>query len=204
MNAQENGANGIMMLPPMRYSADKRETLTFYEVVAKSVDLPIMVYNNPIDYKIEITLDMFERFKRKKAGKGLENTRAEFKKAIDDNITISQDSIDGISKILVDFEKYKYSNHDAFLNLCIFSDIVIIDLTILLERIRIAEREQERKLYARVIAVTLIDYLDNISVLIGRDCLRELKTNHMNEFIDEFKSIHKKIVTFLNNIFYQF
>ena len=60
MNAQENGANGIMMLPPMRYSADKRETLTFYEVVAKSVDLPIMVYNNPIDYKIEITLDMFD------------------------------------------------------------------------------------------------------------------------------------------------
>ena len=139
---------------------------------------------------------MFERFKRKKAGKGLENTRAEFKKAIDDNITISQDSIDGISKILVDFEKYKYSNHDAFLNLCIFSDIVIIDLTILLERIRIAEREQERKLYARVIAVTLIDYLDNISVLIGRDCLRELKTNHMNEFIDEFKSIHKKFSRF--------
>ena len=60
VNAQENGANGIMMLPPMRYSADKRETLTFYEVVAKSVDLPIMVYNNPIDYKIEITLDMFD------------------------------------------------------------------------------------------------------------------------------------------------
>ena len=60
MNAQENGANGIRMLPPMRYSADKRETLTFYEVVAKSVDLPIMVYNNPIDYKIEITLDMFD------------------------------------------------------------------------------------------------------------------------------------------------
>ncbi|HIC83430.1 MAG TPA: hypothetical protein EYO99_03610 [Candidatus Marinimicrobia bacterium] len=60
VNAQENGANGIMMLPPMRYSADKRGTLTFYEVVAKSVDLPIMVYNNPIDYKIEITLDMFD------------------------------------------------------------------------------------------------------------------------------------------------
>ena len=49
-----------MMLLPMGYSADKRDTLTFYEVVAKSVDLPIMVYNNPIDYKIEITLDMFD------------------------------------------------------------------------------------------------------------------------------------------------
>jgi len=36
VNARENGANGIMMLPPMRYSADKRDTLTFYEVVAKS------------------------------------------------------------------------------------------------------------------------------------------------------------------------
>lgn len=57
--AQKNGANGLMMLPPMRYKADDRETVTYYKAVAKSTDLPIMVYNNPIDYKIEVTLDMF-------------------------------------------------------------------------------------------------------------------------------------------------
>lgn len=54
------GAHGLMLLPPMRYKSDHRETVTFLKTVAQSTDLPIIVYNNPVDYKIEITLDMFE------------------------------------------------------------------------------------------------------------------------------------------------
>ncbi len=54
------GAEGIMMLPPMRYKSDHRETVTYFKTVADSTDLPIMLYNNPVDYKIEITLDMFD------------------------------------------------------------------------------------------------------------------------------------------------
>jgi dihydrodipicolinate synthase/N-acetylneuraminate lyase len=58
--AKEDGASGLMMLPPMRYKADDRETVTYFKAVANSTDLPIMVYNNPVDYGIEVTLDMFE------------------------------------------------------------------------------------------------------------------------------------------------
>jgi 1-pyrroline-4-hydroxy-2-carboxylate deaminase len=54
------GAKGLMLLPPMRYRADTREALTFFKAVAQSTDLPIMIYNNPVDYKIEVTLEMFE------------------------------------------------------------------------------------------------------------------------------------------------
>ena len=54
------GAEGLMMLPPMRYKPDHRETVTYFKTVANSTDLPIMIYNNPVDYKTEITLDMFE------------------------------------------------------------------------------------------------------------------------------------------------
>ncbi len=53
------GAKGIMMLPPMRYKSDHRETVTYFKTVADSTELPIMIYNNPVDYKIEVTLDMF-------------------------------------------------------------------------------------------------------------------------------------------------
>lgn len=59
-NAQKNGASGLMILPPMRYKADDRETLEYFKAVASATDLPIMIYNNPIDYGIEVTLDMFE------------------------------------------------------------------------------------------------------------------------------------------------
>jgi 1-pyrroline-4-hydroxy-2-carboxylate deaminase len=58
--AEDDGAKGLMMLPPMRYKAGDRETVEYFKAVANSTSLPIMVYNNPVDYKIEITLNMFE------------------------------------------------------------------------------------------------------------------------------------------------
>lgn len=58
--ANKWGVDGLMLLPPMRYKSDHRETVTYFTTVANSTDLPIMLYNNPIDYKIEITLDMFD------------------------------------------------------------------------------------------------------------------------------------------------
>ncbi|MCW3116194.1 MAG: Dihydrodipicolinate synthase [Chitinophagaceae bacterium] len=58
--ARQWGAKGLMMLPPMRYKTDHRETVTFFKTVADSTSLPIMIYNNPVDYKTEVTLEMFE------------------------------------------------------------------------------------------------------------------------------------------------
>ena len=59
-NAEKDGASGLMILPPMRYKASDEETVAYFKSVAKSTSLPIMIYNNPIDYKIEVTLDMFD------------------------------------------------------------------------------------------------------------------------------------------------
>jgi len=58
--AQKSGINGLMMLPPMRYKSDHRETVAYFKAVAQATDLQIMIYNNPVDYKVEVTLDMFE------------------------------------------------------------------------------------------------------------------------------------------------
>ena len=57
--AKKCGAKGLMMLPPMRYKSDHRETVEYFKAVANSTDMPIMVYNNPVDYKVDVTLDMF-------------------------------------------------------------------------------------------------------------------------------------------------
>jgi len=58
--AQEYGASGLMLLPPMRYKSTDYETVAYFKAVASSSDLPIMIYNNPVDYKIEVTLPMFD------------------------------------------------------------------------------------------------------------------------------------------------
>lgn len=58
--AKKWGAEGLMLLPPMRYKTDHRETVEYFKAVATATDLPIILYNNPIDYKTEITLSMFD------------------------------------------------------------------------------------------------------------------------------------------------
>ena len=58
--AQENDADGLMVLPPMMYKPTDAETVDFFRTVAMNTDLPILIYNNPVDYKINVTPDMFE------------------------------------------------------------------------------------------------------------------------------------------------
>ena len=55
----ENGGDGMMVLPPMRYKSDRRETLEYFRTVADTTDLPLMIYNNPIDYGVDVTPEMF-------------------------------------------------------------------------------------------------------------------------------------------------
>ena len=60
ISAEQNGASGLMVLPPMRYKSCDIETVQYFKDIANSTSLPIMIYNNPVDYKIEVTLDMFD------------------------------------------------------------------------------------------------------------------------------------------------
>lgn len=58
-DVRQLGASGVMLLPPMSYKGDPRETLAFFRTVATGCDLPIMIYNNPISYANDITPAMF-------------------------------------------------------------------------------------------------------------------------------------------------
>jgi 4-hydroxy-tetrahydrodipicolinate synthase len=58
-DAQRAGVNGLMVLPAMVYKSDARETIAHYRAVARATDLPIMVYNNPVSYNVDITPAMF-------------------------------------------------------------------------------------------------------------------------------------------------
>jgi 4-hydroxy-tetrahydrodipicolinate synthase len=53
------GADGLMLLPAMVYKADPRETVAHFRTVARSTGLPILCYNNPIAYHVDITPAMF-------------------------------------------------------------------------------------------------------------------------------------------------
>lgn len=56
--AERIGLDGLMVLPPMVYLASPREIVHYFRSVAAATSLPIMVYNNPVSYRIDITVDM--------------------------------------------------------------------------------------------------------------------------------------------------
>ena len=58
-DAQKTGVDGLMVLPAMVYKSDPRETMAHFRAVAKATDLPILCYNNPVSYGVDITPAMF-------------------------------------------------------------------------------------------------------------------------------------------------
>jgi 4-hydroxy-tetrahydrodipicolinate synthase len=49
------GAEGLMVFPSLAYKTDPRETAEWYKAIANATDLPVMVYNNPIAYGVDVT-----------------------------------------------------------------------------------------------------------------------------------------------------
>jgi len=58
-DAKRLGVDGLMVLPGMIYKSDPRETIAHFRAVARSTDLEIMVYNNPVSYSVDVTPEMF-------------------------------------------------------------------------------------------------------------------------------------------------
>lgn len=59
--AEAIGVDGFMLLPPMRYPSDRRETLGYLHEVADASDVPIMLYNNPVAYGTDLSPADFEQ-----------------------------------------------------------------------------------------------------------------------------------------------
>jgi dihydrodipicolinate synthase/N-acetylneuraminate lyase len=59
--AETRQCDGIMLLPPMMYHASPEETLAWFEAVSDSCGLPMMVYNNPVAYQIDVSASLLER-----------------------------------------------------------------------------------------------------------------------------------------------
>jgi 4-hydroxy-tetrahydrodipicolinate synthase len=60
-DAEKIALDGLMVLPCMVYKSDERETLAHYRTVAKATGMPVMVYNNPVSYSVDIVPEAFAR-----------------------------------------------------------------------------------------------------------------------------------------------
>ena len=54
------GAQGLMVFPSLGYKTDPRETAHWYREIAHAGQIPIMIYNNPIAYGVDVTADILK------------------------------------------------------------------------------------------------------------------------------------------------
>lgn len=54
------GAQGLMVFPSLGYKTDPRETTAWYQGIASASSLPIMIYNNPIAYGVDVTPEILK------------------------------------------------------------------------------------------------------------------------------------------------
>ena len=59
--AKKAGCDALMVLPGMVYRQDSREAITHFGQIAAAIDLPIMIYNNPVGYKVDLSPEDFLR-----------------------------------------------------------------------------------------------------------------------------------------------
>ena len=57
-DAEKVGADGLMVLPAMVYVPKQNELAEHFKQIAKSTSLPIMLYNNPTGYRVNIGNDI--------------------------------------------------------------------------------------------------------------------------------------------------
>jgi 1-pyrroline-4-hydroxy-2-carboxylate deaminase len=60
-DAERIGASGFMVLPAMVYVPTLRELEYHFRAIAQATSLPIMLYNNPPSYRVNIDLDVLAR-----------------------------------------------------------------------------------------------------------------------------------------------
>ena len=56
-DAEDIGADGLMVLPAMVYAPTEAELVAHFRTVSEATGLPIMLYNNPPAYRVSISID---------------------------------------------------------------------------------------------------------------------------------------------------
>ena len=62
--AEELGADGLMILPPYYYTPTEDEIFDYYRAICEAVSLPIMLYNNPFTSNVDMSAKLVGRLTR--------------------------------------------------------------------------------------------------------------------------------------------
>jgi hypothetical protein len=122
----------------------------------------------------------------------LEKTKQALSDTLDHSMEMVIDDINSTRQFFEKMRNHGIRRFDNLLTVCLQSSIVNADLMLLTERIRISKRPFEKPLYARMAALTLIEYLKDVNTYLGYDLIGELNKNNYKEIIPTIKEINKQ------------
>ena len=62
--AEELGADGLMIVPPYYYTPTEDEIFNYYKAISEAVSIPIMLYNNPVTSNVDMSAALVARMTR--------------------------------------------------------------------------------------------------------------------------------------------
>jgi 4-hydroxy-tetrahydrodipicolinate synthase len=62
--AEELGADGLMIIPPYYYTPTDDEIFNYYRAICETVSIPIMLYNNPFTSNVDMSAKLVARLTR--------------------------------------------------------------------------------------------------------------------------------------------
>ncbi|MBA6155728.1 hypothetical protein H3Z83_04210 [Tenacibaculum sp. S7007] len=127
--------------------------------------------------------------------RNLTRARNDLKDTNEKSIEIRNSDIKSILKVWSKLQKNKINKYDEFYNVCLYSSIVTRDISMLWNDYSLTDNETKKNLYGRLLSMTIIEFLDDINGLLGRNLRIELESNNMSEFISELNDVNKKFST---------
>lgn len=122
----------------------------------------------------------------------IKRNKNNLKKTLERNDLARESDIETVHNLWLNFQKRKIFKYDEFHNVCLYSSIVSRDISILWNKYSLSENNGEKNLFGRLLSMTLIEFLDDINALLGKNLRLELEKNSMEKFVPELNSINKE------------
>jgi len=117
--------------------------------------------------------------------------RNDLRKTISESEKIREADINSIQTTWESLKQAGIHKYDKFYNVCLYSSSVNQDISILWNNYTLTESKSEKNLYGRLLSMTIIEFLDDINGLLGKNLRIELISNDMEEFVVVLNKINK-------------
>ncbi len=99
--------------------------------------------------------------------------------------------IELIEELWVNLEKKKISKYDGLLNTCLYIALTNRDIYYLAEYHYFQKNKTRKNFFGRFLSMSIIEFLDDINHLLGKQLREELEKNNLNRFIKDINGLNK-------------